>query len=405
MSFFRNIFGRAPILPNTTISTGGLFSFLFKSDGSVGSVNSDSALRHTAVYSCVQAITDSLAVVSLNLYERKDGGKTKATQHPLYRILKFSPNEMHTRFDYIRMVYQDILLRGNHYSQIVRNGKNEIIGLYPLHPDNMQVKIRQNGKIVYIYKKGDKQYALLQNEIFHLKGLPNPDDRGLTGVNPIEYNRKSIKLSMVTEQFGINFFENGANGTGVLTHPGTLSDEAFERLRKSFKEKYQGVKNSGKPLILEENMKYERLSLSNEDSQFLDTRRFQKAEIAALFKVPLYMLGDMSKSTFNNMEQMSINFVQNTLLPHAVNFELAVYKYLLNEDEKDKYYAKFNLNTLMRGDFETRTNGYRTLVNIGALTPNEVRKLEDFDLKGNEADELYMQMNMTTLKRITNGKN
>jgi HK97 family phage portal protein len=158
--------------------------------------------------------------------------------------------------------------------------------------------------------------------------------------------------------------------------------------------------NSGKPLILEEGMKYERLSLSNEDSQFLDTRRFQKSEIAALFKVPPYMLGDMSKATFNNMEQMMTNFVMTCLMPHAVNFELAARKYLFRNKA---FYVKFNLNSLMRGDFKTRTDGYRTLINIGAITPNEVRELEEFNSKGSEADELYMQMNMTTLKKINEG--
>ncbi len=368
----------------------------------VGVVDSDTAMRHTTVFACVQAIADSLATVTLNTYKRKENGKELAKDHPLYNLLKYQPNPNLTSFEYRQMVFSDTLLRGNHYSQIIRNGLGQVIGLYPLIADNMEVAIRTNGKKVYIYKpsKGGK-VALNSNEVLHIKGLP--DKSGLIGLNPIEYNRKAIELSMTTEQFGINFFKNGANGSGILEHPKTLSDEAYERLRKSFKEKYQGVINSGKPIILEEGMKYTRLSLSNEDSQFLDTRRFQKAEIASLFKVPLYMLGDLSKTTFNNMEQMAINFVMNTLLPWAVRFEQAVHCYLLKKDERDRYYIKFNLNSLMRGDFKTRTEGYRVMVNMGALTPNEVRALEEFDPKGAEADELYMQMNMATLKRIADG--
>ena len=399
MGFLNRFFNRAPIPPKTSTSSFSLFKIT--SDARV--TDADSALRHTNVYACVQAITDALASVTLNLYKRDGKTKQLATTHPLYRLLKYQPNPYLTRFDFIRMVFQDILLRGNHYSQIVRNGKGEVIGLYPLRADNMDVRLRQNGSVVYIYKTANKEYALLSSEVLHLKGLP--DVTGLKGLNPIEYNRKAIELSKITEQFGINFFRNGANGSGILTHPKVLSDKAFERLRKEFENAYAGLANSGKPLILEEGMKYERLSLSNEDSQFLDTRRFQKAEIAALFKVPLYMLGDMSKTTFNNMEQMSINFVQNTLLPHAVNFELAAYSKLLNEEEKQNYYIKFNLNSLMRGDFKTRTEGYRTLINIGAISPNEVRELEEFDPKGPEADELFMQMNMTTLKNIAKGDN
>ncbi len=398
MSFLNRFYNKTPIYPTNTNN-----GITFLNDVDVGVVTSESALRHTTVYSCVQAITDALASVTLNIYKKSNNKKSVASEHNLYKLLKYKPTPYLTRFDYIRMVFQDILLKGNHYTQIVRNNMGEIIGLYPLIADNMDIKLRQNGKRVFIYKTANKEYALLDNEVLHLKGLP--DNTGLKGLNPIEYNRKSIELSMTTEQFGINFFKNGANGSGVLSHPKALSDEAFERLRKEFEKAYQGLTNSGKPLILEDGMKYERLSLSNEDSQFLDTRRFQKSEIAALFKVPLYMLGDMSKTTFNNMEQMSINFVQNTLLPHAVNFELAAYSYLLNEKEQDNYYIKFNLNSLMRGDFKTRTEGYKTMVNMGAMTPNEVRELEELDPKSSEADELYMQMNMTTLKRINENEN
>jgi HK97 family phage portal protein len=397
MKILDRFFNRAPIRPATTKS--GILSFLNLNSVDVGVVNSDTALKHTTVYACVDIITSTLASVALNVYQKdKNSNRILASNHSLYEILKHSPNEYLTRFDYIRIVYQDILLRGNHYSQIVKNGRGEIIGLYPLIADNMQVKLKKNGAIVYEYQTADNKYALNQDEIFHLKGLP--DTTGLKGLNPIEYNRKAIELSMTTEQFGINFFKNGANGSGILTHPQVLSDEAYDRLRKSFEDKYQGLANSGKPLILEEGMKYERLSLSNEDSQFLDTRRFQKTEIAALFKVPPYMLGDMSKATFNNMEQMMTNFVMTCLMPNAVNFELAARKYLFRNKD---FYVKFNLNSLMRGDFKTRTDGYRTLINIGAITPNEVRELEEFNSKGPEADELYMQMNMTTLKKINEG--
>jgi HK97 family phage portal protein len=396
MGILSKFFDRAPILPDTNKSS--IFKLFV--DGNVGVIDSDTAMRHTAVYSCVDIITSSLASVALNVYKKDNGKRVLADTHPLYDILKYSPNSYLTRFDYIRMVFQDILLRGNHYSQVVRNQKGEIIGLYPLIADNMQVKLRQNGRKVFVYQTADKQYALNQDEILHILGLPDKD--GLTGLNPIEYNRKAIELSMTTEQFGINFFKNGANGSGILYHDKVLSDTAYERLRKEFADKYTGLMNSGKPLILEDGLKYERLSLSNEDSQFLDTRRFQKTEIAALFKVPPYMLGDMSKATFNNMEQMMTNFVMNCLMPHAVNFELAVKKYLLRNKS---FYVKFNLNSLMRGDFKTRTEGYRTLINIGVLTPNEVRELEEFNAKGAEADELYMQMNMAPLKNLAKGEN
>jgi HK97 family phage portal protein len=205
-------------------------------------------------------------------------------------------------------------------------------------------------------------------------------------------------LSTTTEQFGINFFKNGANAGGILSHPQTLSDEAYERLRKSFEEKYQGMANSNKPMILEEGLDFKRLTISNSDSQFLDTRGYQKAEIAALFKVPLYMLGDMSKTTFNNMEQLSTNFVVNTLVPWATRFEQGVNISIL--DSENDLYCKFNLNSIMRGDFKTRTEGYKAMIDMGAMTPDEVRAKEELDVRGGAADRLYMQLNMAPLENL-----
>ena len=399
MSFLKKFLNiLTPITPSQGSRAYNIFTL-----GSGASVETaDAAMRHTTVYACVQAIADALASVTLNTFQKKDGVRKTATNHPLYQILKFTPNNYLTRVDFIKMFVQDILLRGNHYSQILRNGRGEVVGIYPLIADNMTIYIRKNKNIVYVYQTANKKYNLKPEEVLHIKGLP--DATGLVGLNPIEYNRKSIEISKTTEQFGLNFFKNGANGSGILKHPKVLSDDAYNRLKEEFENSYGGLENSGKPIILEDGLTYERLSLSNEDSQFLETRRYQKADIASLFKVPLYMLGDMSKTTFSNMEQMSINFVQNTLLPHAVNFELAAFQKLLTKDEQNSgYYIKFNLNSLMRGDFKTRTEGYRTLINIGSITPNEVRELEDFNPAGDEADKLYMQINMGTLENISKG--
>jgi len=391
MNLFKGYFGGQGLYPIPTAQTS-----LTIVSGDAGAVNSETALRHTVVYACNQAVADAMASVTLSLYRRKDNAKEEAKDHPLYNLLKYAPNPYMTSFEWRQMIITDLNLRGRHFSQKIRNGRGEVIGLYPLIADNMQVMLNDRKEIVYLYAIDNDHVPLKAEEVLHIKGLP--DSTGLDGINPVEYNRKAIELSKTTEVFGINFFKNGANGSGILQHPQTLSDEAFERLQKSFAEKYQGLANSGKPIILEEGMKYERLSLSNEDSQFLETRKFQKAEIAALFKVPLYMLGDMEKSTFNNMEQMATNFVVNTLMPFAVKIEQAIHRQVLGTDSD--LFVKFNLNSLMRGDYKTRTEGYKTLLNIGALNPNEIRSLEGFDPMGKEGDKYYMQLNMATLEQI-----
>ena len=368
----------------------------------VGVVDSDTAFAHAPVFTAVLILSDTMASVGAKLYRKTSTGRERAVDHPLYTLLTIGPNEYMSAYEYYQIVYIDLHLRGNHYAQIIRNGAGDVVGLYPLLAQNMEVALKGRKK-VYVYRptKG-AQVALRQDEVFHLIYIP--DRSGLVGVNVFENYRRAVELSMTVEQYGKNFFANGANGSGILKHPRQLSDEAYERLRKSFEEKYQGLSNSGKPIILEEGMDYTRLSLSNEDSQFLETRRFQKSEIAAMFRVPPYMLGDMSKSTFNNMEEMSRTFVKYTLDPLARRFESALRMQLLKQSEQSSYYAKFNLNSLMRGDPKTRAEYYRTLLNIGAITPNEVRALEELDPKGSEADELYMQINMGTLKRIADGK-
>ncbi len=396
MALLDRFFARAPIVeqPQSTTSIFGQVC------ADIGIVDSDTAFTHAPVFTAVLILADSLASVGVKLYKRVGGGREAAREHPLYSVLALQPNIYMSATDYLQMVYIDLLLRGNHYAQIIRNAFGNVVGLYPLIADKMQVALRGNKK-VYVYEAPKGKVALPASEVFHVKYIP--DKSGLVGINPIESYRQAIRLSMTTEKFGENFFKNGANASGLLKHPKVLSEEAYERLRKSFEEKYQGLANSGKPIILEEGMDYVRLSLSNEDSQFLDTRRFQKSEIAAMFRVPPHMLGDMSKSTFNNMEEMSRSFVKFALAPLAKRFESAVAVQLLSDAERAEYYAKFNLNSLMRGDPKTRAEYYRILVNIGAITPNEIRALEELDPKGSEADELYMQLNMGTLKRIADG--
>ena len=395
MALIDRFFNRAPIVEAP--QKPSLFQAI---RGDVGVVDSDTAFTHAPVFTAVLILSDTMASVGAKLYRKTSAGRERATNHPLYKLLTVGPNEYMSAYEYYQIVYIDLHLRGNHYAQIIRNGAGDVVGLYPLLAQNMEVALKGRKKVYICKSTKGSQVALNQDEVFHVIYIP--DRSGLVGVNVFENYKRAVELSMTVEQYGKNFFENGANGSGILKHPKHLSDEAYERLRKSFKEKYQGLINSGKPIILEEGMEYTRLSLSNEDSQFLETRRFQKSEIAAMFRIPPHMLGDMSKSTFNNMEEMSRSFVKYTLDPLARRFESALRMQLLKESERDTYYAKFNLNSLMRGDPKTRAEYYRTLLNIGAITPNEIRALEELDPKGSEADELYMQTNMGTLKGIAN---
>jgi len=299
------------------------------------------------------------------------------------------------------MIVQDLNTRGNHYSQIVRNGMGEIVALYPLIADRMTPSIGLGGKLQYTYDMGSKKTTLGKYEILHVRGLPSDD--GFTGLSPIAYNKRAIQLGDTTQEFGINFFNNGANGSGVFTTPQELSDPAFGRLKDSIRENYSGMGNSGKPMLLEAGLTFSRMSITNNEAQFLETRKYQKEEIASIFRVPMHMINSLENATFSNIEHQSLEFIQFTMLPWIKRIEQALVTSLLTETEQAKYSIRFNVDTLLRGDFKTRTEGYKVMQMMGNMTINEVRALENMNSIGADGDKRYVQMNMTDINNLDKG--
>ena len=212
---------------------------------------------------------------------------------------------------------------------------------------------------------------------------------GVLGVSPITYAREAMGLALATEEFGARFFGNGARPGGVLEHPGIVKDP--EKLRESWNKVYQGTRNSHKVAVLEEGMKYHEIGMSPEDSQFLQTRSFQLTEICRIFRVPPHMIGDLSRSTFSNIEHQSIDFVVHTIRPWLVRLEQAIAKSLLNDEERSIYYAKFNVDGLMRGDFNSRMSGYAIARQNGWMSANEIRALEDMNrISSDQGGDLYL---------------
>jgi len=398
MSFLDQFTARAPM---TQPSTGG-FGFGSFFGGSSNTISPQTAMQLTTVFACNRVIAETLSSISLNVYEKIKDGKEKATNFSLYNILKYRPNPNMTSVMWREMIVQDLNTRGNHYSQIIRNGHGAITALYPLICDNMEVSLSSSSKLIYTYNTGKKKINLTSREIFHVRGLPSED--GITGLSPIEYNRRAIQLGDTTQEFGINFFERGANATGAFSSPGELSNTAFNRLKKDVNDKYAGMNNSGKPMLLEAGLKFERISINNNDSQFLETRKYQKEEIASIFRVPMHMINSLENATFSNIEHQSLEFVQFTMLPWIKRIEQAFTMLLLTEREQEKYSIKFNVDTLLRGDFKTRTEGYQTLIQNGVLSVNEVRALENLNSIGTAGDQRYMQLNMTTIENLNKGE-
>ena len=398
MNFFQKIFNRAPLVEKSGgLSLGGS---IFRGNSNV--VSPQTAMRMTTVFACNRVIAETLSSISLNVFKRTEGGKEKAFDHPLYNLLKNQPNPMMTSVMWREMIVQDLNTRGNHYSQKILNGMGEVTALYPLVADRMEVIRISGGQKRFIYDSGDKKVTLSSKEILHIPGLPAED--GLKGISPIELNRRAIQLGDTTQEFGINFFDKGANASGAFSTDGELSDDAYKRLKDDLGSNYAGMQNSGKPMLLEGGLKFERISIPNNDAQFLETRKYQKEEIASIFRVPMHMINSLENATFSNIEHQSLEFVQFTMLPWIKRIEQALMTSLLSETEQKAYSIKFNVDTLLRGDFKTRTDGYQTLIQNGVLSINEVRALENMNTIGAEGDKRYMQLNMTTTENINKGE-
>lgn len=381
---------------------GSAYSFLTGGSSSGRRVTERTAMQMTAVYSCVRILSETLASLPLHIYEVTDTNSKKALDHPLYTLLHDEPNTEMTSFIFRETLMTHLLLWGNAYAQIIRNGKGEVLGLYPLMPDRMKVDRDERGQLYYEYLvsdsdaggKGSGTVRLSPTDVLHIPGLGFD---GLVGYSPIAMAKNAIGMAIATEEYGAAFFANGATPSGILEHPGVVKNP--EAMRESWAKGFSG-RNSHKVAILEEGMKYTPISIAPNEAQFLETRKFQLNEIARIFRVPPHMVGDLEKSIFSNIEQQSLEFVKYTLDPWVTRFEQAMTRRLLTADEKKKYYIKFNVDGLLRGDYQSRMNGYATARQNGWMSANDIRTLENLDLiSDKEGGNLYLiNGNMLPLK-------
>ena len=364
-------------------TSGSAYSFFMGSSAAGKSVNERSAMQMTAVYACVRILSEFIAGLPLHMYQyEEDGSKKKAVEHPLYHLLHDEPNPEMTSFIFRETLMSHLLLWGNAYAQIIRNGKGDIIALYPLMPNRMKVERDTKGQLYYEYQtmKEDAPtmkgavYQLDPSEVLHVPGLGFD---GLVGYSPIAMAKNAIGLAIAAEEYGSKFYANGAAPSGVLEHPNVLKDPA--KVRDSWNAAFGGSSNAHRVAVLEEGMKYTPISISPNEAQFLETRKFQIDEIARIFRVPPHMVGDLEKSSFSNIEQQSLEFVKYTLNPWVCRWEQALQRALLDDDEKGKYFFRFNVEGLLRGDYQSRMNGYATARQNGWMSANDIRELENLD--------------------------
>ncbi len=401
----RNLFGfsQARDKPkNLDINSG--YSFLFGVTTSGKPVNERTALQTTAVYACVRILAEAVASLPLHVYEYTDGGKELVHNHALYKILHDEPNPEMTSFVFRETLMSHLLIWGNAYAQIIRDGAGRVVGLYPLLPNKVSVQRDQTGNLYYVYSrtsdenpmwKGYRDIVLRKEDVLHIPGLGFD---GLIGYSPIAMAKNAVGMTLACEEYGASFFANGANPGGVLEHPGVLKDPA--KVRESWNAVYQGSSNSHKVAVLEEGMKYQQIGIPPEEAQFLETRKFQINEIARLYRIPPHMVGDLDKSSFSNIEQQSLEFVKYTLDPWVIRWEQSLQKALFSQSEKSKYFIKFNVDGLLRGDYQSRMSGYATGRQNGWFSANDIREMENMNpITDEEGGNLYLiNGNMTKLK-------
>ena len=388
-------FGQARDKPVDKAADAG-YSFLFGRTTSGKPVNERTAMQTTAVYACVRILAEAVASLPLHVYEyQDDGGKKLVYDHPLYYLLHDEPNPEMTSFVFRETLMSHLLIWGNAYAQIIRDGAGRVLGLYPLLPDKMEVQRDDKGNIYYVYSRNSdenpmfKEYGnikLKAEDVLHIPGLGFD---GLIGYSPIAVVKNAVGMTLACEEYGASFFANGANPGGVLEHPGVLKDPS--KVRESWNSVYRGVSNAHKIAVLEEGMKYQQIGIPPEEAQFLETRKFQINEIARLYRIPPHMVGDLDKSSFSNIEQQSLEFVKYTLDPWVIRWEQSLQRSLLLPGEKGKYFIKLNVDGLLRGDYQSRMNGYAVGRQNGWFSANDIREMENMNpIPDEEGGNLYL---------------
>jgi len=336
-------------------------------------VDPESALRATVVLACVRVLSASVAGLPLNLYRRlAGGGKELARENPLYRLLHTTPNEWQTSYEWRETLMLHLLTHGNAYCEI--RGAGNARQLVPLHPSRMKVDRLENGRLRYTYREDRGSSTVYsQDAVMHLRWL---SDDGVNGMVPVEVAGDAIGFARALEIHGAAFFGNGARPGLVLTTDQMLSPEAAENTRNQWERAHRGPDRSHRVAVLQGGLKIDSFGGNNQESQFLESRRFAVEEVCRIYGVPPHLVGDLSRSSFSNIEQQSLDYVQNGLMPWLRRFESAITRDLLTDDET---FAEFDVRGALRADAAGRSAFYNTMAQLGVFSVNEIRGLENLN--------------------------
>lgn len=378
--------------PNTPITASTLSEYLYGDIKTPIRVTEDSSMALSAVYACTRVLGETLGSLPGEVFEKNGANKTKLFDHPLYHLVHTEPNPLMTSMVFRETMETHVLLWGNGYAEIIRNGFGEPIELRIIEPWKLTPYLYNN----LIYYMATDGRIITSDNILHVPGLGFD---GIKGRSVIGWARENLSVGLAAQRFGANFFANGAHLGGVLETDALLNDKAYTRMLTSWRKANQGIDNVGNTPILEQGVKFNKIGIPPEDAQFLETRKFQVTEVARLFRVPPHLIADLERSTNNNIEHQGIEFVTHTMRPRCIRYEMEYNRKLFREDEKGKRFVEFNLEGLLRGDSTSRADLYGKLFSIGAINRDEIRSRENLNpVPG--GDQYFVMSNMVPVDLI-----
>lgn len=361
-------------------------------DGPTGlTVNANTVTRSAAVYACCRVIAETVASLPVKVYQRRDdGGKDPKPGHPLWRILHDAPNAEMDSFAFIEGMMWQVLLRGNHYSEIIRMGSGSIGELMPFDTAKCNLDRTESGRL-FLLVEGDKTYPY--EKILHIPGIQM--GQSIEGVSPIKHARLAIEMGMAADEYAARFWGNASVPSALVTYPGARSDDERKALKDRIEQGFKAMKDKHRIAVMPDGVTWTSMTIPNKDAEFLETRKFQVTEIARIFRVPPHMIADLERATFSNVEQQSIDFVVHTIRPWLVRIERALKRQLFRGDT---LFAEFLVDGLLRGDIKSRFDSYAVARQNGILNGDEIRELENRNPTEDGSGQLYwMPSNMMTV--------
>ena len=357
-------------------------------------VSPETALTFSAVWAAMRLLSESISTLPVGVFRKENNGDNIEVDSDLSFLVKYQPNSYQNKITFYEKIIMDMLSDGNSYVKIVRNGAGRVIELLPLNYGDVEIYTLEN-KLYYSDEKTGETHD--SENILHFKMITGPD--GIKGLSPIEQCKNAIGWGMDVQTYSSTFFKNGGKLSGILESDRALSEQAIDRLRNSFNSNYGTLSGSNQTAVLEEGLKYKSISVTPDQAQFLASRQFSVEEVARIFGIPPHLLRDLSKSSFNNIEMQSQEFVSYSLMPYITKIELEMSLKLFRKNVIGREYIKFNVNGLLRGNVKDRADYYKTAITNGWMSVNEVRQKEDLN-RIEDGDNNYLPLNMTTINKI-----